>query len=160
MDLADLRYLSITVETGSLLHAAQSLGVKPSTISRRITRLEDELGVTIFERGSFGMRLTPAGRDVMVQVRRSLDAIDNVIRPKLVGKDAKMPDLLILVGTLGGLLVFGPIGFIIGPLICGLFLTVWEIYGATFKEILPPVHEVRLRKTKHATEELDSKSEK
>lgn len=89
-----------------------------------------------------------------------VSAIDNVIRPKLVGKDAKMPDLLILVGTLGGLLVFGPIGFIIGPLICGLFLTVWEIYGATFKEILPPVHEVHLRKTKHATEELDSKSEK
>jgi DNA-binding transcriptional LysR family regulator len=80
MDLMDLRYLSITVETGSLLHAAQSLGVKPSTISRRISRLEDELGVTIFERGSFGMRLTPAGRDVMVQVRRSLDAIENVLR--------------------------------------------------------------------------------
>lgn len=80
MDFRDLRYLSITVETGSLLHAAQSMGVKPSTISRRITKLEDELGVTIFERGSFGMRLTPAGRDVMVQVRRSLDAIDNVIR--------------------------------------------------------------------------------
>ena len=80
MDLRDLRYLSITVETGSLLHAAQSLGIKSSTISRRITKLEDELGVTIFERGSFGMRLTPAGRDVMVQVRRSLDAIENVIR--------------------------------------------------------------------------------
>jgi DNA-binding transcriptional LysR family regulator len=51
-----------------------------ATISRRITKLEDELGVTIFERGSFGVRLTAAGRDVMVQVRRSLDAIDNVIR--------------------------------------------------------------------------------
>jgi predicted PurR-regulated permease PerM len=66
--------------------------------------------------------------------------IDNLLRPKLVGKDAKMPDLLILVGTLGGLFLFGPIGFIIGPLVCGLFLTVWDIYGATFKDILPPVH--------------------
>src|SRR5262245_15631376 len=65
--------------------------------------------------------------------------IDNMLRPKLVGKDAKMPDLLILIGTLGGLFLFGPIGFIIGPLICGLFLTVWEIYGATFKNVLPPV---------------------
>ena len=83
-----------------------------------------------------------------------VSAIDNLIRPKLVGKDAKMPDLLILIGTLGGLLGFGPIGFIIGPLICGLFLTVWEIYGATFKDILPPVQEVHLRKTKPATEEL------
>ena len=38
--------------------------------------------------------------------------IDNILRPTLVGKDAKMPDLLILIGTLGGLFLFGPIGFI------------------------------------------------
>lgn len=68
--------------------------------------------------------------------------IDNLLRPVLVGKDAKMPDMLILVGTLGGLFLFGPIGFIVGPIVCGLFLTVWEIYGATFKEILPPVQGV------------------
>jgi len=65
--------------------------------------------------------------------------IDNVLRPTLVGKDARMPDLLILVGTLGGLFLFGPIGFIAGPLVFGLFLTVWEIYGAAFRGILPPV---------------------
>jgi predicted PurR-regulated permease PerM len=65
--------------------------------------------------------------------------VDNILRPTLVGKDAKMPDLLILVGTLGGLFLFGPIGFIVGPIVCGLFLTVWEIYGTTFKDILPPV---------------------
>lgn len=69
--------------------------------------------------------------------------IDNILRPILVGKDAKMPDLLILVGTLGGLFLFGPIGFIVGPIVCGLFLTVWEIYGATFKNILPPVKSLR-----------------
>jgi predicted PurR-regulated permease PerM len=66
--------------------------------------------------------------------------IDNLLRPRLVGKDAKMPDLLILIGTLGGLFLFGPIGFIIGPLVCGIFLTVWDIYGATFKHVLPEVH--------------------
>jgi predicted PurR-regulated permease PerM len=69
--------------------------------------------------------------------------IDNILRPILVGKDAKMPDLLILVGTLGGLFLFGPIGFIVGPIVCGLFLTVWEIYGATFKDLLPPVKRLR-----------------
>jgi predicted PurR-regulated permease PerM len=69
--------------------------------------------------------------------------IDNILRPILVGKDAKMPDLLILIGTLGGLFLFGPIGFIVGPIVCGLFLTVWEIYGATFKDILPPVKSLR-----------------
>jgi predicted PurR-regulated permease PerM len=65
--------------------------------------------------------------------------IDNFLRPALVGRDAKMPDLLILIGTLGGLFLFGPIGFIVGPIVCGLFLTVWDIYGTTFKEVLPPV---------------------
>ena len=65
--------------------------------------------------------------------------IDNFLRPALVGRDAKMPDLLILIGTLGGLFLFGPIGFIVGPIVCGLFLTVWDIYGATFKGVLPPV---------------------
>src|SRR5881227_2112780 len=69
--------------------------------------------------------------------------IDNFLRPLLVGRDAKMPDLLILIGTLGGLFLFGPIGFIVGPIVCGLFLTVWDIYGATFREVLPPVTSFR-----------------
>lgn len=80
MELVDLRYLSVVAETGSLSNAAHSLGVKPSTISRRIVRLEDELGVTIFERGSFGTRLTAAGRDLLVRVKRTLDAADAVRR--------------------------------------------------------------------------------
>lgn len=69
--------------------------------------------------------------------------VDNVLRPSLVGKDAGMPDLLILVGTLGGLFLFGPIGFIIGPVVCGLFLTAWDIYGTAFRDILPPVKNLR-----------------
>lgn len=64
--------------------------------------------------------------------------IDNVLRPWLVGRDAQLSDLLILIGTLGGLFLFGPVGFIAGPIVCGLFLTVWEIYGITFRAILPP----------------------
>jgi len=71
--------------------------------------------------------------------------VDNFLRPMLVGRDAKMPDLLILIGTLGGLFLFGPIGFIVGPIVCGLFLTVWDIYGTTFREILPPVTSFRPR---------------
>ena len=69
--------------------------------------------------------------------------IDNFLRPVFVGRDAQMPDLLILIGTLGGLFLFGPIGFIVGPIICGLFLTVWDIYGTTFKAVLPPVESFR-----------------
>ena len=87
MELVDLRYLSVVVETGSLSSAAQSLGIKTSTVSRRIVRLEDELGVTIFERGSFGTRLTTAGRELLVRVRHALDAADAVTR---AGKSSGM----------------------------------------------------------------------
>ena len=63
--------------------------------------------------------------------------VDNVLRPRLVGKDTKMPDLLILLGTLGGLVLFGAVGIIVGPIVAALFVTVWEIYGSTFKDVLP-----------------------
>jgi len=41
------------------------------------------------------------------------------------------------------LFLFGPMGFIVGPIVCGLFLTVWDIYGTTFREVLPPVTSFR-----------------
>ncbi len=73
--------------------------------------------------------------------------VDNVLRPTLVGKDAEMPDLLIMIGTLGGLFLFGPMGFIVGPIVCGLFLTAWDIYGTAFRHILPPVKNLKTGET-------------
>lgn len=66
-------------------------------------------------------------------------SLDNVLRPILVGKDTQMHELMILFGTLGGIIMFGIVGFIIGPIIAALFVTIWEIYGTAFKDILPPV---------------------
>ncbi len=65
--------------------------------------------------------------------------LDNVIRPRLVGKDTEMHDLFVLFGTLGGITMFGLLGIIIGPIIAALFITVWEIYGDAFREHLPDV---------------------
>ena len=65
--------------------------------------------------------------------------VDNLLRPWLVGKDAQIPDLLILITTLGGIFLFGIVGFILGPVIAALFVTVWEIYGLMFRNILPEV---------------------
>ena len=42
---------------------------------------------------------------------------DNFLRPRLVGRDTRMADLLILLSTLGGLFLFGPMGFIVGPIV-------------------------------------------
>lgn len=66
-----------------------------------------------------------------------VSTIDNLLRPALVGKDTKIPDLLVLVSTLGGLVAFGIAGFVIGPLIASMFVTVWEIYGEVFSDVLP-----------------------
>ena len=54
--------------------------------------------------------------------------VDNVLRPVLVGRDTQMPDYLVLLSTLGGLTVFGLSGFVIGPVIAALFLSVWEMF--------------------------------
>lgn len=62
--------------------------------------------------------------------------IDNLLRPRLVGSDTQMPDLLILVSTLGGLTLFGAAGLIVGPIVAALFITVWEIYGVAFRDVL------------------------
>ena len=50
--------------------------------------------------------------------------VDNLLRPILIGKDTKMPDLLVLVTTLGGLVLFGAAGIIVGPIVGALFMTV------------------------------------
>ena len=60
--------------------------------------------------------------------------VDNVLRPILVGRDTQMPDYLILLATLGGLTVFGLSGFVIGPIIAALFLTVWQMFGNEYAE--------------------------
>jgi len=63
--------------------------------------------------------------------------IDNLLRPRLVGKDAQMHELLIFFSTIGGLAVFGISGFIIGPVLTALLLTILDIYGLEFKGYLP-----------------------
>ena len=64
--------------------------------------------------------------------------VDNIVRPHLVGSDTQMPDVLILLSTLGGIAMFGVTGVIIGPVVAGLFLTSWHIFAATFRGELEP----------------------
>lgn len=62
--------------------------------------------------------------------------IDNVLRPILVGKDAKMSDLMVLLSTLGGLTLFGAVGIIVGPVVAALFTSTWYIYQRSFEGLL------------------------
>jgi predicted PurR-regulated permease PerM len=54
---------------------------------------------------------------------------DNVLRPVLVGRETRMPDYMVLLSTLGGLSVFGPAGFVAGPVLAALFLSVWDMFA-------------------------------
>lgn len=64
-------------------------------------------------------------------------SVDNLLRPRLVGRDTAMPDLLILLSTLGGIGMFGVIGLVIGPVLAAVFLTLWDLYGVAFSSFLP-----------------------
>ncbi|MDA4847863.1 helix-turn-helix domain-containing protein [Hoeflea poritis] len=70
LELSDLTKLQtkqlldvVTVaESGSIRRAANRIGVGQSAVSRRIQKLEDYLGVSLFERHASGAQLTQAGR--------------------------------------------------------------------------------------------------
>jgi predicted PurR-regulated permease PerM len=66
----------------------------------------------------------------------AIGLVDNLLRPVLVGRDARLPDYIILLTTLGGIAVFGLSGVLIGPIIAALFFTVW-----TSLEDRPPTQE-------------------
>jgi DNA-binding transcriptional LysR family regulator len=78
MEIIDLRYLCVVAECGGLSEAARLLGLNVSSLSRRIAQLEDELGFSIFERNSSGVRLTAGGNDVLRQARKVQAEIETI----------------------------------------------------------------------------------
>src|SRR5215469_15422318 len=63
--------------------------------------------------------------------------IDNFVRPKLVSSQTKVHPLLILIGVLGGLKIFGFIGMLLGPLILALLVALIRFYEQAY---LPTSH--------------------
>jgi predicted PurR-regulated permease PerM len=59
---------------------------------------------------------------------------DNLLRPMLIGKDTEMPDLLVMLTTLGGLALFGAAGIVVGPIIGALYVTVWQLWDSAVAE--------------------------
>lgn len=57
---------------------------------------------------------------------------DYLLRPRLIGTDTALHPLLILVGILGGLSLFGLSGLIIGPIVMAVFVQSWKVFSATF----------------------------
>ncbi|WP_111497339.1 MULTISPECIES: AI-2E family transporter [Marinobacter] len=59
---------------------------------------------------------------------------DNLLRPILVGRDTKLPDYMVLLSTLGGIVMFGINGFVMGPLVAALFVAFWGIFIREFSD--------------------------
>ncbi|MDD5109821.1 MAG: AI-2E family transporter [Patescibacteria group bacterium] len=59
--------------------------------------------------------------------------IDNLLNPTVIGSRAKVNPLLVLISVLGGLQVFGPMGFLTGPIVLSIFLALLEIYQQAFR---------------------------
>ncbi|MDV2077484.1 AI-2E family transporter [Marinobacter xestospongiae] len=59
---------------------------------------------------------------------------DNILRPIFVGRDTKLPDYIVLLSTLGGIVMFGINGFVMGPLVAALFMAFWGIFIREFGE--------------------------
>jgi AI-2E family transporter len=103
------------------------------TINPRLQQLVDQPG-------EFDSRLRALpGYDRIEPYRAQIlvvGSVDNVLRPRLVGQDTKMHELLIFFSTLGGLMFFGAMGFILGPILAALFVTAWEMFGTAFRAAL------------------------
>ena len=64
--------------------------------------------------------------------------VDNLLRPMLVGRATLMPDYVLMITTLGGMVVFGVNGFVLGPMIAAMFFAVWHLYLTTRQVATPP----------------------
>ncbi|HEX5539259.1 MAG TPA: LysR substrate-binding domain-containing protein [Methylophilaceae bacterium] len=73
MTLTELRYVVAVARERHFGHAAQACFVSQPTLSVGIKKLEEELGVAIFERGSNEITLTPVGEQIVAQAERLLE---------------------------------------------------------------------------------------
>lgn len=89
MNLLHMKYAVEIAKTNSLNKAAETLYVGQSALSRAIKELESSLGVTLFERSSKGMTLTPDGQLFVHYAKSVLKQVDNIENMFSQGKTDK-----------------------------------------------------------------------
>lgn len=87
MDWEDLKSFVALTRCGTVRRAAIELGVHHATVARRISRLEDGVGVRLFDRKPEGLSLTAPGEDLMTVAKQAAEAFDAVQR-RVSGQDA------------------------------------------------------------------------
>ena len=89
LDWNDLRYFLAAVRAGTLAGAARHLSVKHSTVSRRLTALEEALGAAVFIRGEQGLTLTSTG-EKLVPFAEQIERSTREIRDQVVTQTARV----------------------------------------------------------------------
>lgn len=87
MNLRDLHYLVAVADLGQFGKAAAACNVSQPTLSGQILKLEEELGVQIFERDGRVARLTDAGKSIVAHARRAVSAADDIKAAALASRD-------------------------------------------------------------------------
>ncbi|WP_437872590.1 LysR family transcriptional regulator [Sorangium sp. So ce363] len=89
ISLAAIELLVATVETGSFSRAARRLGVTPSAVSRRVMRLEQELGVALLARTTRSLRLTDDGQAFYARCVRIVEELGEAT--EAIARASKQP---------------------------------------------------------------------
>jgi LysR family hydrogen peroxide-inducible transcriptional activator len=89
MNIRDLEYFAAVAELGHFGKAAEKCFVSQPALSGQLRKLEEELGVALFERGSKGARLTPAGQSLLPYARAILDQARRLIEAAGALKDPR-----------------------------------------------------------------------
>jgi DNA-binding transcriptional LysR family regulator len=79
LDFLTIKYAVTVAEHRSFRRAAEALNVRQSVVSRRIRRMEDLIGVSVFERHAGGLRLTNAGRMFVHDARSSISLLEKAV---------------------------------------------------------------------------------
>ncbi|MCK5866465.1 LysR family transcriptional regulator [Marinobacter adhaerens] len=116
----DLQIVSAIADTGTLSGAGRHLGISHATVFRRLTNLENQLGVVLFERARTGYTPSAAGEDLFTVAKRVQEDITGVER-RLAGKDLKLSGTIRVTTT--------------DTLFAGLLATSFEKFRGDFPDI-------------------------
>jgi LysR family transcriptional regulator, hydrogen peroxide-inducible genes activator len=103
MTLTELRYIVAVARERHFGRAAETCFVSQPTLSVAVKKLEDELGVTLFERGPGEVSVTPAGEKIVEQAQRVLEEASRIREIAAAGKDPLAGPL-----RLGAIYTIGP----------------------------------------------------
>ncbi|MFK3797716.1 LysR family transcriptional regulator [Pseudomonas sp. NPDC088444] len=97
MDVIDLKVVDAVARHGSMNKAAVELNTVQSNVSSRIRSLEDELGVSLFQRSAKGVQITPAGRRVLPYAAKLAKLLSDAAA---AARDDGTPSGVLEIGTL------------------------------------------------------------